>query len=36
MGNLRSWRWKERAGGRGGGGAYEENFVTSSVTQLVE
>ena len=33
MGNLGR---RERAGGRGGGGAYEENFVMSSMTQLVE
>ena len=36
VGDLGRRHRKERAGGRGGGGAYEENFVTSSVTQLVE
>ena len=35
MGNLR-WCGKERAGGRGGGGAYEENFVGPSMTQLAK
>ena len=36
VGNLERQYGKEREGGRGGGGPYEGNFVTSSVTQLVE